>query len=547
MRLVEDGKLSLDTPVWTILNQFTPYNGRWGDSRLSTIAIRHLLHHTAGWDRMISGDPLAGDTTVKIARATNSTFPPSRDTVIRYMLSQKLDFEPGLRFAYSNFGYMLLGRVIEKISGQSYENYVRNAVLQPMGLTQVQHGKPTLAGRLPGEVKYYDYPGAPLVSSYVSATREQEPAPYGVACFDLNDADGGWVGSVIDLAKFTAMLDGARPRRAVSAESWSAMLAETPRNTWVDSVGWYGFGLFVTPQLGGLTWDHGGSYPGTRSYFWRFANGICYVFLFNGDSQDQNSLIVDVGNSVFRTLDALTDWPEHDLFPNYYPPRIADSGVVNAASFQTGLLAAGSLITIVGSDLGGKSTEPTVLLRDNAGVDRPADILYSAPDQLNVLLPGESAPGNATVVFRRENWEDAAAGVVVANVSPGLFTVNPAGLAAASLVRVTPGREPAWESVFQVDQSGNIGPRSIVFNNESDQLWIVLYGTGLRGRSSPASVTIEIGGLALLPEYCGSQVQFPGLDQINVALPRSLIGSGNVPVRVIVEGLASNTVHLTFG
>ena len=121
MRLAESGKLNSDTPIFGILSQYSPYNGKLGDSRLAGITVRQVLHHVGGWDRMISGDPVTGDPTIDISSATRSAFPPSRDDAIRYMLAQRLDFEPGSRFAYSNFGYMLLGRVIEKISGDSYD------------------------------------------------------------------------------------------------------------------------------------------------------------------------------------------------------------------------------------------------------------------------------------------------------------------------------------------------------------------------------------------------------------------------------------------
>ena len=346
MRLAESGKLNLDAPIFGILNQYSPYNGKLGDNRLAGITVRQVLHHVGGWDRMVSGDPVTGDRTLDASNATRTSFPPTRDTVIRYMLAQRLDFDPGSRFAYSNFGYMLLGRVIEKISGQAYEAYVRDAVLTPAGLPRIQQGGSTLAARLAGEVKYYDYPGAPMVSSYVSAAREMEPAPYGFSNFDLGDADGAWVGSVIDLAKFTAVLDGVRPRAPIRADSFGAMIAQTPRNTWVDSVGWYGFGLFATPQLGGITWSHGGSLPGTRSYFWRFANGICYAFLFNGDSKDQSSLTSYVAQAVWDSLAAVTDWPDHDLFPQYYAPSVVPAGVVNAASFLPGPIAPASLMTV---------------------------------------------------------------------------------------------------------------------------------------------------------------------------------------------------------
>ena len=150
MRLVESGKLNLDTPIFGILNQYSAYNGKLGDSRLTGITVRQVLHHTGGWDRMVSGDPVTGDRTIDASNATHTSFPPSRDTVIRYMLAQRLDFDPGSRFAYSNFGYMLLGRVIEKISGQSYEAYLRDAVLTPPGLPRIQQGGSTLGCPLAG-------------------------------------------------------------------------------------------------------------------------------------------------------------------------------------------------------------------------------------------------------------------------------------------------------------------------------------------------------------------------------------------------------------
>ena len=90
---------------------------------------------------MVSGDPVTGDRTLDASNATRTSFPPTRDTVIRYMLAQRLDFDPGSRFAYSNFGYMLLGRVIEKISGQAYAAYVRDAVLTPAGLAENSTGR----------------------------------------------------------------------------------------------------------------------------------------------------------------------------------------------------------------------------------------------------------------------------------------------------------------------------------------------------------------------------------------------------------------------
>lgn len=544
MRLVEDGKLDLDAPVWNILNQYAPYNGKWGDSRLNAITVRQLLHYTGGWDRDQSGDPLVGDRTVDASNATHTSFPPTRDTVIRYMLAQKLDFTPGSRAAYCNFGYMLLGRIIEKISGEPYDTFVREQVYNTLGLPRVQLGGSTLADRLPGEVKYYDSPGAPPISSYVSPAREMQPRPYGTLDMDLVEAAGYWVGSVVDLAKFVSMLNGARPRALVRADTFASMVA--PGTPVPNSPNWYGFGVDLASQLGGITWSKGGAVYGSRMAYWCFANGLSFVLLFNGDSADQSSLILYAEQAVWDALAAVPVWPEHDLFPQYYPPRIATPGVVNAASFQAGPVAPGSLVTIFGVDLGGRDAGVTVSMRDAGGGERPMQVLYSDPGQINGVLPEGSVLGDATAGVRREGWPEAAAALSVSAVSPGVFTLNEAGLAAASLVRSRPGQPQSWESVSQVDDSGTVVARPIVFGSEDEMLSLVLYCTGVGGRGSLSGVSVQVGDFNVPASYAGPQQQYAGLDQVNIALPRDLSGSGVVKVKLTVDGTASNTSTLLF-
>jgi uncharacterized protein (TIGR03437 family) len=539
MRLVEGGKLDLDTPVFSILSEYAPYNGKLGDSRLAAITVGQVLHHTGGWDRDITQfDPVVAEGSLKVSQTTGASFPPSADDVIRYMLAQRLDFAPGSRFAYSNFGYVLMGRVIEKISGQTYDAFVRRTLLDPSGLPRVQKGSSVLAGRVTGEVKYYDYPGAPLINSYVSPAREKVATPYGLLNCELLGPAGAWIGSAIDLAKFVAMLDGARPPAVVSANSFSRMLAQSQPPTWVDSFGWYGFGLFVQRQPDGTNWDHGGYTPGSQSYFYRFANGLGYAVLFNGATQDGANPIGYVGQAVWDAMAAVRDWPDHDLFPQYYPPRIANAGVVNAASFRPGALAPDSLATILGVDLGGRSADAAVSLRDG----RPVQILYSGPCQINIVVPGDIGLDDTTLIVRRAGWPDAVAALPLAAVSPGVFTLNESGLAAASLVRGRSGESASWEPVFQIDADGKVVAKPIVFAPEMEELSLVLYCTGIRGRKSLEGVTVSLGAAS----YAGSQVQYPGLDQINISLPRTLAGAGVVAVTVQVDGVASNTVSLEF-
>ncbi len=136
--------------------------------------------------------------------------------------------------------------------------------------------------------------------------------------------------------------------------------------------------------------------------------------------------------------------------------------------------------------------------------------------------------------------------MVIAPVSPGIFTLNQTGLPAASLVRSRPGQQPSWEPVFQVDGGGNVIARPIVFGGEEEDLFLILYCTGVRGRRREQRVTVQLGDLAVVADFVGPQLEFEGLDQINIKLPRTLAGKGDVSINVEVDGLRSNTGSVTF-
>ncbi len=133
LRLIELGLLRLDDNPFAVLKIALPADA---DPRLRKITVRHLLHHTAGWDRALSFDPMF--RPIIIAKALNVPAPAKPNDVIKYMLNQPLDFDPGVRYAYSNFGYCILGRLIEKASGQDYENFVRKEILTPLGMKDTQ-------------------------------------------------------------------------------------------------------------------------------------------------------------------------------------------------------------------------------------------------------------------------------------------------------------------------------------------------------------------------------------------------------------------------
>jgi CubicO group peptidase (beta-lactamase class C family) len=206
MQLWENGQLNLDAPVFGptgILNDAIYQNIL--DPRVNNITVRHLLEHGGGWDRALSGDPMFN--AYNIAQTMGTTAPADSQTVIRFVLEYKmLDFDPGTQYQYSNFGYCVLGRVIEKITGISYEDYVITNILIPLGITTMECGHNLVADRLPNEVNYYDYPGAPLANSVYDNVTPVE-WPNGGFNIEAMDANGGWVASAGNLCKLLVAID----------------------------------------------------------------------------------------------------------------------------------------------------------------------------------------------------------------------------------------------------------------------------------------------------------------------------------------------------
>ena len=180
MKLIEDGKLAMDQRAFDIV-RLEPLQK--SDERLATITIRQLLHHTAGWNRDKRYDPMFRSR--KIAKATGTPSPAQPDAIIRFMLGEPLDFDPGTQYVYSNFGYCVLGRVIEKITGRKYEDHVREAILAPMGIRRMRIGASRDGNQAPGEVRYYTASGGGGDSVFDDGVKV--PFPYGGFCLEAMD------------------------------------------------------------------------------------------------------------------------------------------------------------------------------------------------------------------------------------------------------------------------------------------------------------------------------------------------------------------------
>ena len=318
MKLVEEGKLTLDDRVAPFIAHLTPAQGATIDPRWEQITIRHLLDHAGGWDRAKPNggfDPM--DRPGIAAAAVNAPAPASAETIIRYMKGLPLDFNPGEKFVYSNFGFATLGRVIERVSGMPYEEFVRTRVLQPVGANRTRSGKSRLSGALAEEVKYY-FPGlgvnAPPVPS-VFPGEGTVPLNYGGYHLEAMDASGAWVSSTIDLLRFVTRVDGrATPPDILSAQTVSEMTSNGA-TVCADGSCYYAGGWFVRPVQSGATWWHGGDLPGTKAMLVRSYYNVSWVALFNTGAP--NSLTNELDAALWNALNGITSFPTNDLFSTF--------------------------------------------------------------------------------------------------------------------------------------------------------------------------------------------------------------------------------------
>lgn len=285
LQLIEQGKLKLDDKVFEVLNYEDEIraDGEKFDVRLRDISVRHLLEHRGGWDRDKSFDAMF--QSVRFAKAVGVDAPADQSTVISAMLSQQLDFVPGERYAYSNFGYCLLGRVVEKLTSRIYEDYVREKVLAPVGITTMKIGASRLEGRSANEVRYY-HPG--IGKSVFQVDLDQDvPHAYGGWNLEAMDSHGGWIASASDIATFASAFDDADKCPILKRESIDMMYQRPPGLAGHEesgvpkdvfySLGWQNRVL----EDGRLNHWHTGSLPGTATIMIRAHDGRTLVGLLN--------------------------------------------------------------------------------------------------------------------------------------------------------------------------------------------------------------------------------------------------------------------------
>ena len=265
LKMADDGLLSLSDTVFGgngILG--TDFGTPPYKTNIENITVMHLLDHTSGF--------------------TNNPYDPmfanldwSQKQIIDDVLDNwTLATVPGSTYYYSNFGYLVLGRIIEKVSGMSYEDYVKQSILIPAGITNMTTGGNLLNDKKENEVEYF---GQETLGAYeMNVTRM--------------DAHGGWIASATDLAKLLVIID---------------------RESGVED-------LVTTSNLnlmyfGYEYWWFAGSIPGTSAVFGRLNGDFNYVILANTRTlPDIFAIISEMEAALSSNIPNRTSWPEYDLF-----------------------------------------------------------------------------------------------------------------------------------------------------------------------------------------------------------------------------------------
>jgi len=304
LKLVEEGRLKLDDPVLPLLAPICPWGGARIDPFVGKITLRQLLNHSGGWDRNKSGDPI--NWAPQISRKMGLAGPPSSEQFISFMLGVPLDFAPGTREVYSNVGYIMLGKIIEKVTGQGYEAHVRKSVLEPMGIRTARVHK--------GQKTYFDnesyrfVPGTGMVIPPLQ--------------LPMLEAAGGWSISTVELVKLMTAIDGTRGKPFLSKVMFNTMMAPPPPPIKARANGIYpGLGFYFVQDTGtGLAFSQNGSWHGARAFMKRTPARTSMALACNASMEPDildMRLVKDAVHKVREAVEKFRDYPDVDLFKEF--------------------------------------------------------------------------------------------------------------------------------------------------------------------------------------------------------------------------------------
>ena len=297
--LVNNKKINLEDKILDILGPSIKLNNI-PDRRWQDITLKNLLYHN-------SGVPKNDWCGIKDRQVLPNQITPNE--ILKHLLKQSLQFDPGVQFQYNNQNYLILGRIIEVVTGQKYDEFMKKELLFPMGIKNMDIGRSKKDQRLPKEVEYGLGQKMPTFDAVTIEQNQPTEAPY-TYCLEAMDSFGGWVASAADIVRFTIFFDGfSQPKDLIDASLWQQMVFQ-PEFLYVKKTDdpWQGIGWSVRKNGGGFNYWHCGSIWGTKSEVVRTADGYVWCWIFNGEV-DQN--IVD--GLMWSARAMVTSMPSIDL------------------------------------------------------------------------------------------------------------------------------------------------------------------------------------------------------------------------------------------
>jgi len=229
--------------------------------------------------------------------------PVDTRTIVRFALDKNLQYTPGTGKSYSNLGYSVLGLVIEKVTGMSYEKYCRQYVLEPLGIFDMSLARNLSSDRAPFEVSYYE-PSDVVLKPSIYGTGEMVEPSYGGNDIEALGAAGAWIATAPDLIRLMFAIDGfSRPKDILSESSVNFM---TDNSNSFAPIGWKG-----TREDG--TWWRTGSFPGSAAMVMREADGTEWVVLLNSSAWNGPEIYSYINGMMIRILGQVKQWPQTDL------------------------------------------------------------------------------------------------------------------------------------------------------------------------------------------------------------------------------------------
>lgn len=271
MKLVEEGRLKLSDRVFGsggILSD-TTFTNVIRDPRYFDITVEHLLRHKGGFTTG-AGDPMFSTRYIMMQNRLSTA--PDHNTLLRILLRRRLGFTPGTAKRYSNVGYMLLSKIIEKKTGMAYEEYMHSEVFEPAGCYDFHIAGNYYADRRENEVKYYMHKGSEPVYEYNNSGRLVEK------CYGENDIPrlagaGAWCASAAELSRFVASVDLLPGIPDILGKGTvEFMTREMPDHDF--SIGW-------NYTAKGKPWIRTGSLSGTSALVLRYPDGECWILITN--------------------------------------------------------------------------------------------------------------------------------------------------------------------------------------------------------------------------------------------------------------------------